>query len=178
MYTISHYHYTEQEIKQILKSITILVDTREQKNDHILTYLKGKSITYKSYKLDFGDYSAMIPANKELGIVRDIYFDKQIIIERKNSLEELSQNLAQHRERFESEWLRAKDCRKILLIERGSYEDIFNNAYGTNFKPASYFGSLLSFQHRYGLNITFMGKEYSAQYIYGTFYYFLREQLG
>lgn len=178
MNSLANYKYTEAEQKQILKNIVVLIDSREKVNGHITEWLNKKNIKYKSQALDFGDYSFMVPAMPELGISRDLYFDKQIVCERKNSLEELSQNLAQSREQFNNEFLRAGDCKKVLVIERGNMEDILTGSYGTKFNSASYFGSLISFQHRYGLNIHFVGKEYIGQFIYCQFYYFLREFLG
>ena len=72
------YHYTQKEIDEILKSITILVDTREHDgcNDHILNYLDAKKVPWKKSKLGYGDYSFYIPKNEELNIYRDLYFDK------------------------------------------------------------------------------------------------------
>lgn len=175
---VNHYHYTEKESKDLLKSMVIIIDTREQENGHITDYFNKKGIAFKSFKLNSGDYSAMIPANSELGIVRDLYFDKQIILERKNSLEELSGNLAQYRERFINEFLRSGDCRKFLMIEKGNWSDIITGNYKTQFPANSYFGSLLSFQQRYNLNISFVSKEHAGKYIYGCFYYFLRELIS
>jgi len=171
----NNYHYTEPESKSLLKSMVILIDTREQENGHITDYFNKKGIAFKSCKLDSGDYSLTLPANPDYGIVRDLYFDKQVILERKNSLEELSQNLAQSRERFINEFLRSGDCRKFLMIEKGNWSDIITGNYKTEFAANSYFASLLSFQQRYNLNISFVPKEHAGKYIYGVFYYFLRE---
>jgi hypothetical protein len=46
------YRYTKKERKQLLKSLVILVDTREQKAEHITNYMKDKGAPYKSKKLD------------------------------------------------------------------------------------------------------------------------------
>ena len=62
------YRYTDKEIDDILKSIVILIDTREQENQHIIKYFEQKKINYKNLKLNYGDYSFYIPANKEYGI--------------------------------------------------------------------------------------------------------------
>lgn len=174
---LNHYHYTDKETKEILKSLVILCDSREQKNRHILEWFDKKSIVHIEYTLNFGDYSFMLPAGSVDDSRRNIYFDRQIIIERKNSLEELSQNLAQNRQRFEDEMLRAGNCRKILMVESGSFDDILNNRYKTELSPASYFGSLLTFSQRYGLETVFIKPEHAGQFIYGVMYYFLREML-
>jgi len=169
--------YTPSELQQILKTITILCDTREKVDKHIIDWFDGKNISYQRKKLDFGDYSFMLPANALMGTMTDKYFDKTIVIERKAHLEELSQNLAQNRDRFENEFLRSRDCDKYLLIEKGCLTDIWDNAYKTQFKPASYMASLMAFEQRYGIRTVFVGKNYSAQWIYCKFYYYLKELL-
>lgn len=37
-----HYHYSESEIKNILRTLEIIVDTREQKNQHVLDYFRKR----------------------------------------------------------------------------------------------------------------------------------------
>jgi ERCC4-type nuclease len=171
------YNYSEKERSTLLNSITVICDSREQSNKHITDWFDTKSIPHISQKLDYGDYTFKIPTNVELGINRDLYFDNDIVIERKNSLVELSGNIAQERERFEREWLRFRDCKKILLIENGSYDSILDGRYNTLLKSKSYIASILTFKYRYNIDIQFIGSKWTAQYIYSTFYYFLREKL-
>ena len=40
----------------------VLVDSREKKNSHILDYFRKQKIAYQVEKLEYGDYSFMIPA--------------------------------------------------------------------------------------------------------------------
>ena len=171
------YYWTEKERKKLLSSINILIDTREQKNNHITEYLKKVDTGYKNKKLNFGDYSFFLPANPELGIIRDIYFNDKIAVERKNSLEELSSCFTQDRSRFEAEMIRATDCRLFLLIEGGSWEQIAAGDYRTQYNPKSFLASLMAFQHRYHIHIQFMEKELAGKFILGLFHYFLREYL-
>ena len=96
--------YKDKEIKQIIKSIVILVDTREQVNSHLKMYFKSNKINFIDYKLDYGDYSFMIPKNESLDILEDIYFIDEIVIERKANAEEISNNFAKGRERFHKEF--------------------------------------------------------------------------
>ena len=86
MLQIPNYRYTKSEQQILLNSIKILIDTREKNNKHITDYLDRKEVKYKSKKLEFGDYSFMLPQNKELGIMKDIYFNNEIYIERKENL--------------------------------------------------------------------------------------------
>ena len=171
------YHYTDSELKKLLKSITVLVDTREQKNNHILKYFDSKDISYKTKKLEYGDYSFYLPKNINLCINRDMYFNNDISIERKANLEELSNCFTHDRSRFEAELIRSYKSKLILLIEDSKYQDIINNNYKTNYNNKSFLASLMAFKFRYNLDITFISNKYSGNYIYYNFYYYLREHL-
>ncbi|PGO22289.1 nuclease, partial [Bacillus thuringiensis] len=85
------YRYTDTEIHNILKTLTIVIDTRENVNGHIRDYLHQKGVPMKNQKLDTGDYGYMIPKNEELGIPRDIYLDSRV--ERKAHMDEITGNL-------------------------------------------------------------------------------------
>lgn len=171
------YKYSDDEIDRIVKSIVILTDTREQKNQHIIDWLDSKKIPHKSKALQNGDYSFYVPVNPDLNIERDLYFDKEIMVERKGSLEELSGNLSQHRARFEEEMATFSGV-KYLLIENANYQDIITGNYNTKFSSKSFLASLHTFNHRYGLQIMFMpDHKYTGYFLYGVFTYFLRKKL-
>lgn len=124
-----------------------------------------------------GDYSFYIPENKRLNIDRDLYFDKEIMIERKNSADELAGNFSTHRTRFEEEMATYKG-KKYLLIENATYGDIVNGNYRSEYNAKSYAASLHSFNHRYNLEVMFMpDNKLSARWIYTTFIYWLREKI-
>ena len=172
------YKYTTNEQNEIMKSMTVLIDTREKKNEHITKYFNNKQISYSFRKLDFGDYSFMLPANKELGINRDIYFSNSISVERKAGLNELSNNFTHKRAQFENELIRARDSKLILLVEdQEGYKNILSHNYRTKYKPKSFIASLATFQARYNLDIRFMSKELSGNFIYYTLRYWCREYL-
>lgn len=170
-----HYHYTEKEQKEILNNLTILVDTRENENKHIIEFFDRKKVKFKERKLDFGDYSFMLPAMPELGIIKPLFFDNEIVVERKGSLTELSGNLTKDRERFEKELIRKQDAKFHLMIENGSWEMIQNGRYGTEYKPVSFLATLNAYIARYGININFVTKDYAGTFIYALFNYHLRE---
>lgn len=161
----------------MLKSMIILVDTREQQNSHIKAFLDKKKVKYKSKKLDFGDYSFYLPADEELDIRRDVYFDKEIVIERKGSLSELAGNLTKDRERFEKELIRKKEAKLHLMIENGSWLNINSGLYRSEYKPASFLATLYAYMARFNVSVDFINQELSGQFIYSTFYYYLREKL-
>ncbi|MEX0050298.1 ERCC4 domain-containing protein [Clostridium butyricum] len=87
------YKFTEKEVTEILKNIIVLVDTREQANYHVTSWLSKNKIKFKTQKLDYGDYSCMLPFGTFKGQQRDIYFDRDIVIERKFCIDELAMNL-------------------------------------------------------------------------------------
>ncbi|WP_040194774.1 ERCC4 domain-containing protein [Clostridium culturomicium] len=87
------YKFTDTELKKVMSNLTILIDTREQANEHVIGFLDKKKIAYEVKKLDFGDYACMLPANSFEGQERAIYFDRDIVIERKNGIDEVAGNL-------------------------------------------------------------------------------------
>lgn len=171
------YKFATDEIKKLTKSIIVLVDSREKKNTHILDYFKKQGISYQVSKLEYGDYSFMIPAS---AAGEDIYFHQDCVIERKGSLEELSGNLTQERDRFEKEFLKAGNdgCKVYLMVEApGGYSDIIGHKYRTEFAPAAFMASLKTWESRFGCNVQFIAPEYAGYYITSTFQYFAREIL-
>jgi len=172
------YRYTKTELKELLKSFVVLVDTREKKNNHILNYFDDQDIKYKNKKLDFGDYSFYLPKNKKLGIMKDLYFTDQLAIERKKNLKELSGNMTKNRARFENELIRSNNAKMILLIEEGSgYQKIINGYYDTQYKPKAFLAGLLTYKNRYDLRIEFISKELTGTLIKYELHYYLREYL-
>lgn len=171
------YRFSVEEIKKLMKTMVILVDSREKKNVHVLDYFRKQGISYQVSKLEYGDYSFMIPAS---AAGEDIYFHRDCVIERKGSLEELSNNLAQERDRFEKEFLKAGNdrCKVYLMVEApGGYSDIIGHKYRTEFAPAAFMASLKTWESRFGCNVQFIDKQYSGYYIVSTFQYVAREML-
>lgn len=171
---LDKYKYTDKEQKELLASMKLLIDTREQKGDHIINWLDQKKIAYKKQKLNQGDYSFYVPKNPVLNIDRDLHFDNEICIERKNSIDELIGNFASDRTRIESEFLRHKG-KMILLIEDSSYEDIINGNYRSKYSIQSAIGTLHAFSARYNIPFIFIDSKYSGHFIYYTLSYYLRE---
>jgi ERCC4-type nuclease len=172
------YKYTEKEIDKLLKeNLVIVTDTREQKNKHILEYFDSKGIQYQNKKLDAGDYGVKLLPDPELGIIREIHFP--IMIEKKNSVDELAQSIKE-RARFEAEFIRAvKDNTKIhvLVEEDKGYENLINHKYQSEYNPKAFLGSLKAFENRYGFTTVFLDKKYSGNWIYYTLRYYIRESL-
>lgn len=181
---LGRYNYTKPEMDSLLDSIIILMDTREQKNAQIIKYCDDKKIKYQSKKLDFADYSFKLPKNEKAGILRDLYFDKQIVIEKKNGLMELIGNLCEDGgARLKSEFIRSAGSKFYLMIENALYEDIVNGNYEithgnkSKYLAKSLLGRIKTFEARHDINVVFMNSLYSGNFIYHTFRYWLREQL-
>lgn len=167
--------YTEDQLKKMLANFIILIDTREQKNQHITDMFDKYEIKWTKQKLDFGDYSVMLPKCTEFGINEDLYF--KVVIERKNSLNELGSNISTNRERFKREFQRAKGNNIILMIEDNTYADIVKNNYDNKITPNSYLALLHSLSAEFNLPYVFIGKDVSFVYIYKTLYYHVRNAL-
>ena len=176
---INQHNYTDKQINQILSEMIILIDTREQENEHITDYFDKKKIAYRSQKLNTGDYSFCIPANSQLNIPREIHFDKDIAIERKATLEELSNNLTHDRQTFENELIRSLRLTRFnLMIENESgYKDIIENNYRSGYNNKAFHSSLISLSLKYNVHLFFCDKNYSAIYIYSTLIYYLKNYL-
>lgn len=151
--------------------MTILVDTREKVNEHILAWFEKKGVAFKDKALESGDYSVMLPPCEELGFRLPQTLNKPIegglFIERKNSLEELAGNLGRFRDRFEAELQRMKGAEKHLIIENGSWQDIMQHNYDSKVGATAYYNSLLTFQSRYNLHIHFVPPTYTGCLIKG-----------
>ena len=51
---LDKYKFTDKEMEELISSMTILVDTREQKNNHITDYFDRKKINYKRKAVESG----------------------------------------------------------------------------------------------------------------------------
>lgn len=169
------YKYTETELNKLLSSIIMLVDSREQENKHIIDYFETRKIRYETKKLDYGDYSAFLPKNQELGISRDLYHPAAI--ERKNSVDELVSTIKE-RTRFENELIRAHRYPfRILVEDPDGYERIIKGEYRSEYTARALLGSLKAFEARYGFSTVYVAPKTSGNYIYHHFYYLIREVL-
>lgn len=176
---ISLYKYTEKELEELIKSMIILVDTREHdgKNEHILQYFDKAGIAYKKKKLDYGDYSFMVKANTDLSIERDLDFSKKIIVERKSGLTELSGNLTQDKARIERE-LALAPHEKVIIIENNTYADMVAGRYDTKYNNKAFWASYHSLWHKYNVPIIFMpDPSYTGFFIRGYFQYWFKNYL-
>ena len=104
----------QSEKSRFMKAVTVLCDTREQKNAHILAKLDEYGVKHETVKLDAGDYSFSIAG-------RD--FSRCCVVERKADVDELYGNImeggARKGERIEKELQAARmnGTQLVMLIE-------------------------------------------------------------
>lgn len=175
------YKITDTEVKKILKELTIIIDTREKSNDHIIAWFKNKKVKYKSQKLDQGDYSAFIPKGTIKGIERDLYFDKTIVIERKASIDEICSNFSSSDyPRISKEFaiLKANNTKVRLFIEDSLYhKHLRNGKFRSKYDPKTLHARIKGFEAEYNTTIEPVSEEYIASEIYNTIYYEVRNYL-
>lgn len=109
------------EKKKFCKSLTIITDTREQQNSHILKALDDMGIKHEERKLHFGDYSFRLDSGED--------FTLSCIVERKASINEVWGNITTDRQRFEKEiqGLFTLTGSAILLIENCPSREYLRN---------------------------------------------------
>lgn len=167
------YKFTDKEIDKISKSIVILIDTREQNNSHIKQFLDNKQIKYKVKKLDFGDYSCMLPAGTFEGQERDIYFDRDIVIERKNSIDEIAGNFKDDGTRLKTELahLNKYGIKYYFFVEDPNYDiNIRQGNYRSQYDPKALYNRIKkSIEIRYNTFVRPISKEVIGSEIYNTF---------
>lgn len=163
-------HWSDRELQNAIKDLTIIVDTREKVNSHVTKYFEKHGIPCVSRKIDTGDYSACVGA---------LSLEKDIVIERKHNLDEICGNFTAERERFEREFLRAKayGTKVVLIIENATWTDIFLGNYRSKVKPQSLIGSLLSWMVRYNITVLFCKPEETGKIIWGILHYAAKEML-
>ena len=156
----------------------IIIDTREKEIDHILKAFEKNNISYERRALPIGDYIVEGPNG----------YVPNVVIERKNSIDELTINLLDKatvdengNNRFIRELIRAKRANKkfILLIEDEKfYINLLKGNYRSNMNPKAARGMILSLESKFrNLSIVWMSKKEVASYINSILYYSLREDL-
>ena len=135
------------EVKRILTTFEIVVDTREHPNTKFKKRIRSMGVPAVWHKLDFGDYSARVtlPDGSKFDL-----FDK-VVIERKMSLDELCACYTHNRDRFTNEFERAKaaNAKTYLLIESGDIEKAYKGKYRSKMKSKALVASIFTWMSRY-----------------------------
>lgn len=175
------FKFTDTEIKKALKEMVILVDTREKKNEDIISWFEKKNIKYKIQKIHHGDYSAYIPGGTLRGIDNDIYFDRDIVIEKKQSIDEIAGNFSKEDvPRFKSEFahLQANKTKVFIFVQNPTFDnDLRNGLFRSGYDPTRLYQRIKGLEAEYNTIVRPVSKEYIASEIYNTLYYQVRHIL-
>ena len=160
------YHPTE--IEHILRSFTILVDTREQDTPRARARYKQFGCEYERKALRFGDYSARLTGLEG----EEISLENVICVERKMDLGELCSCFCQGRERFRREFERAKNAGAVvyLLIENDSLDAAYKGSYRSRMHPNALTASIFSWCIEFEIVPLFISSERSGQLIHDILY--------
>lgn len=171
---------TKFEIDDCLKSMFVLVDTREQPSQRATDRYKSFGCPWQRQTLSFGDYTYnfRLP-NGSFRFPEGSTVVPDAVIERKMSLTELSGCFCQSRERFKAEFEKAASAGSAiyLLVEDATWEKLLTGKYKTKFNPAAFTASLIAWSIRYNIKPIFCRHETSGQIIKEILYRELKERL-
>jgi len=164
--------------KDLLDSMVVLVDTREQPTERAKERYERMGKPYRRCTLNYGDYTY----NFEVG--GKPFFDESqtikplCIVERKMNLDELASCLGRERKRFEAEIIRAYENHSEiwLLVENATWENLLNGKYRSKINPKVMEASLIAWANRYGMKIVFCKAETSGELIKEILYRDLKER--
>jgi ERCC4-type nuclease len=156
------------KFEDFLKQITVVIDQQEKVNYWITNYFKDNNISFTVQYMKAGDYGYIFNSKPQ-----------PIIIERKNSLTELSGNLSteEKRTRFYNEFGKLSKCEKYLLIENDNIDNLIAGTYGSKYNQNSFIANFLLLQRRYKLNIYFVNRYNMGFWILKIFYYHYYENI-
>lgn len=167
---------SSDQIKAIIDTMVIVVDSREKVNSHIIDAFDKYGITWVQEKLESGDYTAYVPQNPPLGVDEWIDLRDELCIERKASCDEIIQNLTRNKERFCREFERSTADIPILIED--SFENAVKGNYRSQITPKAFLGALFSFCDKNSTFFYFMeDKKHSALWIYDMLKYRVRNKL-
>lgn len=166
---------TPREMENVLNTIFLLVDTREQPTEKYYKRIEAVGFPYRRQKLDFGDYSCGYLAQDGL----EVLLDKELVVERKMNLDEICGNFTKGRDRFAREFERATQngAKVHLIVENGNYEKILNGKYRSKLNSNSLLASFLAFADRYDITVHFCKPDTTPVLINKIFYHHIRNKL-
>lgn len=171
---------TRFEIEDCLKSMEILVDTREQPSQRATDRYNAFGCPWRRQTLMFGDYTYnfTMPDGRKLHS-DNVTVAGDAVVERKMSLTELSGCFCHSRQRFKTEFEKAidKGSSVYLLVEDASWEKLMTGKYNTRFRPEAFLASMLAWSIRYNIKPIFCRKESSGRIIKEILYRELKERL-
>lgn len=162
-------------VESALRSMVVLVDTREQDTSRARKRLKDLGCPYERVALSFGDYSAKctLPSGE--------IFDASNVmaVERKMDFDELCNCYCKDRPRFTREFERAEEAgaKVYLLVENADWEKAYKGEYRSKMSPSSLIASMLAWLARYNCQVLFCAPSTSGMLIHDILYRELKERL-
>lgn len=135
------------EVQNALETLTLIVDTREQKNARARRRIQKTELPFVRRALSYGDYSCFVKLPDET----EIDFSNAVAIERKMDIDELAACFTTHRKRFEREFIRAKNdgAKLYLLVENADWAKIIGGKYRSRMSAKALTASLTAWLARY-----------------------------
>lgn len=167
------------DIEGCLKSIEILIDTREQPSERAKRRYESFCTNYERKTLDYGDYTYNFTLPDGSKLFTDGRIKGHAVIERKMDLDELASCFTHDRKRFEAEFKRAleNNATVYLLVENATWENLINGKYKSKFLPKAFLASITAWSARFNLKIIFCKSETSGRLIKEILYRELKERL-
>lgn len=167
------------EIDEILKTFSIIADTREQNTPASRKRFKSLGVPVFRATMSYGDYCANIIVNGKPLHSMDRTINPLCCIERKMSLDELAGNLTRGRDRFQREFERAKKAgaKLFLLVENASWEAIIFHRYRSRMHPHALMASLIAWMVRYDITPVFCKTDTAGEVIREILYRDIKERL-
>ena len=169
------------EIEDCLRSMVVMVDTREQDTKRAQERYGRFPCAHVRQALAYGDYAYnfILPDGRRFLEYSGHEVAAPLVIERKMDLDELAGCFTRSRKRFEAEFIRAKEhgARIYLLVENATWEKLLNGKYRSMYNPNAYLASILAWQIRYNLQIVMCKEETSSTLIYEILKRDLKEKL-
>lgn len=167
------------EVKEVLKTFEIIVDTREQETFRSQQRYEALGVPFYRQTLNYGDYTYNIKIDGADLHSTDRRVDGLCVIERKQNLDELANCFTRGRERFQREFERASDnnAKVYLLIENGSLDLLIRGQYRSRLNPKAFLASLMAWEVRYNVTTIFCESENSGMLIKEILYRDIKERL-
>ena len=148
---------TPFELQKTLDSMVLLVDSREKPTAEAKKRWESFGVPYRIHGLRSGDYTAefVLPNGDTFSL------ENHAVIERKLGLTEICGNFCQNRDRFIREFDRIKEAgaRVYIVIENGSWENVYNGKYRSQMHPNALIANLTASMARYNAHIIFCRAE-------------------
>lgn len=165
--------------EDILNSLVVLVDNREQPTARAKERYKRMGRPYERCTLSYGDYSYNFILNEKPFFDTSQTVKPLCMIERKMNLDELAACFGRERKRFIAEFERAKENNAAiyLIVENASWENLLNHKYRSKYNPKAMKASLTAWMARYDMRLIFCKEETTGELIAEILYRDLKERL-